>query len=161
MAKKPQPLTAVEQGIYLGEDTGATTTRRLSQIPTASLVPPPKPPRSDPKVIEELQKSAQSSPQPPMKIEKDPVSTESKESKASKGSIPPSCSIVRSISDYKTSDLGASAAEKVKTFNINQKNVFSRWKLNWKCVFQARIASKVFFSGRNWFENIIFWSELI
>lgn len=92
----------------------------MSQMPTPTLIPPPKPPRTDPKVIQELAKSAQSSPQPG-KVEKDPMSSESKESKSDSQ---PTCSIVRSISDYKTSELASSAQQKIQQMKKSRTDTF-------------------------------------
>uniref|UniRef100_A0AC35GF07 Cation channel complex component UNC80 N-terminal domain-containing protein n=1 Tax=Panagrolaimus sp. PS1159 TaxID=55785 RepID=A0AC35GF07_9BILA len=59
MAKKLPATTAVEQGIYLGDENIAN--RRLSQVPQISVtIPPPKPPRTDLNVLREIQQKQRS-----------------------------------------------------------------------------------------------------
>uniref|UniRef100_A0A914YVH3 Cation channel complex component UNC80 N-terminal domain-containing protein n=1 Tax=Panagrolaimus superbus TaxID=310955 RepID=A0A914YVH3_9BILA len=103
MSKKLPAATAVEQGIYLGDENIAN--RRLSQVPQISVtIPPPKPPRTDLSVLREIQQKQKSKkedlpPPPPT----DPPPSESFSDDAGKSN----CSIVRSVSDYKTNEVAA------------------------------------------------------
>uniref|UniRef100_A0AC34F961 Cation channel complex component UNC80 N-terminal domain-containing protein n=1 Tax=Panagrolaimus sp. ES5 TaxID=591445 RepID=A0AC34F961_9BILA len=107
MSKKLPAATAVEQGIYLGDENIAN--RRLSQVPQISVtIPPPKPPRTDLTVLREIQqkqktdKHCKKDDLPPP-IPKEPPPSESFSDDAGKSS----CSIVRSVSDYKTNEVAA------------------------------------------------------
>ncbi|VDO49998.1 unnamed protein product, partial [Brugia timori] len=98
IVKKEQPTSAI-QGIYLG-DAGETVTRRLSNVPVQITnpppytdVPPPKPPRPYLAVLSSLSKQKEGGEAEIPKIQ--PNNLE----------ISRSSAIVRSVSDYHTSDI--------------------------------------------------------
>uniref|UniRef100_A0A7E4W3C8 UNC80 domain-containing protein n=1 Tax=Panagrellus redivivus TaxID=6233 RepID=A0A7E4W3C8_PANRE len=109
LSKKLPAATAVEQGIYLGDENSAAN-RRLSQVPQISLtIPPPKPPRTDLNVLWEIQQKQLATKQqqqisddepPPVPTEPPPLLMNPQTDESSKQN----CSIVRSVSDYKTNE---------------------------------------------------------
>lgn len=118
MSKKVPAPTAMEQGIYLGDENIAN--RRLSQVPQISVtIPPPKPPRTDLNVLREIQQKQRYDKQPnkvedlPPPLPTVPPPSESYSDETGKSN----CSIVRSVSDYKTNEV---AAELQGKFNLKK-----------------------------------------
>lgn len=101
LAKKSTAPTAEEMGIYLGGESYAASARRQSNVQPL-LVPPPKPPRTDIKVLREIEEKQRTTPELSGTAESSPQKSPAAEAKPTTSSA---SSIVRSVSDYKTSDM--------------------------------------------------------
>ena len=111
----------MEQGIYLG-DENAGVNRRLSQVPQISLtIPPPKPPRTDLNVLREIQEKQLKEQGSPIDITSDTTEKSEKLGKPSTSEAhnKPGCSIIRSVSDYKTNELASEIQSKIKKSRTN------------------------------------------
>ncbi|KAI1727311.1 cation channel complex component UNC80 domain-containing protein [Ditylenchus destructor] len=132
--RKLPSTSAAEQGIYLGEEptpplpqissAGFSTARRFSRlaatassptqkVSTSTVIPPPKPPRTDIMVLKDLEKQQE---RPDDNETEDGDNTTSRQTTATEFTGASSTSsitgsIVRSVSDYKTNELANAERE--------------------------------------------------
>lgn len=122
LSKKLPATTAVEQGIYLGDENAAAN-RRLSQVPQISLtIPPPKPPRTDLNVLREIQQKQiqeQVQKKDVINMQKPPSGPSFSSQLSSADMKPTTSSIVRSVSDYKTNESAAEVQGRIKKSRTN------------------------------------------